>query len=218
MNIFFDTEFTGLVPDTTLISIGMITEDNKTFYAEFTDYDDNLVDSWIKKNVIDNLILKNRWERLVTFDMDNLRIKGSTGNIWHALILWLEYVSYAQYEAFTNRVIAMKNPKPLQIQFISDVCHYDMYLLCNQLFGGAMNLPENVNPVCYDICQDICARTESGSKLMWYPDLDYMTDAFNISREELCKKLNKGKLPEGEKHNALYDAKVIKMIYEGMRK
>ena len=36
MNIFFDTEFTGLRKDTTLISIGMIAENGKTFYAELT--------------------------------------------------------------------------------------------------------------------------------------------------------------------------------------
>jgi hypothetical protein len=36
--IFFDTEFTGLHQGTTLISIGLISECGKTFYAEFTDY------------------------------------------------------------------------------------------------------------------------------------------------------------------------------------
>ena len=43
MKIFFDTEFTGLHKNTTLISIGMIAEDGKTFYAEFTDYNENNV-------------------------------------------------------------------------------------------------------------------------------------------------------------------------------
>ena len=39
MNIFFDTEFTGLQKDTDLISIGLISENNDVFYAEITDYD-----------------------------------------------------------------------------------------------------------------------------------------------------------------------------------
>ncbi len=34
MNIYFDTEFTGLHKNTTLISIGMIAENGRTFYAE----------------------------------------------------------------------------------------------------------------------------------------------------------------------------------------
>ena len=54
--VFFDTEFTGLHQNTTLISIGLITQDEKTFYAEFTDYDKNQVDTWIQENVISNLI------------------------------------------------------------------------------------------------------------------------------------------------------------------
>jgi len=40
--IFFDTEFTGLHQNTTLISIGLISECGKTFYAELTDYDKTL--------------------------------------------------------------------------------------------------------------------------------------------------------------------------------
>jgi hypothetical protein len=37
MKIFFDTEFSGLHKNTTLISIGCISEDGKTFYAELED-------------------------------------------------------------------------------------------------------------------------------------------------------------------------------------
>lgn len=44
MKVFFDTEFTGLHQKTTLISIGLISEDGKTFYAELTDYDQTQVD------------------------------------------------------------------------------------------------------------------------------------------------------------------------------
>lgn len=42
--IFFDSEFTGLHQNTTLISIGLISDDNNCFYAEFTDYDKNQLD------------------------------------------------------------------------------------------------------------------------------------------------------------------------------
>lgn len=47
MNIYFDTEFTGLHQNTTLISIGCVSEDNKTFYAELDDYDQSQVNVWI---------------------------------------------------------------------------------------------------------------------------------------------------------------------------
>ena len=35
---FFDTEFTGLRKDTTLISIGIVSDTGDRFYAELTDY------------------------------------------------------------------------------------------------------------------------------------------------------------------------------------
>ena len=52
MNIFFDTEFTGLHKNTTLISIGLISETGKTFYAEFTDYNHTQIDNWIQKKML----------------------------------------------------------------------------------------------------------------------------------------------------------------------
>lgn len=54
-NIFFDTEFTGLHKNTTLVSIGLIADDGREFYAELTDYDQSQVDGWLQANVIDNL-------------------------------------------------------------------------------------------------------------------------------------------------------------------
>ena len=54
MNLYFDTEFTGLRKDTTLISIGIVSEDGRKFYAEFTDYDESQCGDWIKQNVILN--------------------------------------------------------------------------------------------------------------------------------------------------------------------
>ena len=58
MKIFFDTEFTGLHKDTTLISIGLIDENGRTFYGEFSDYDESKCDDWIRENVIKHLIKK----------------------------------------------------------------------------------------------------------------------------------------------------------------
>ena len=53
MKIFFDTEFTGLHKDTTLISIGIVAENGKSFYAELTDYDKTQVDEWLQLHVLD---------------------------------------------------------------------------------------------------------------------------------------------------------------------
>ena len=60
MNIYFDCEFTGLHRNTTMISIGMITEYGRIFYAEFTDYDIGQCDDWIRENVLENLLFNKK--------------------------------------------------------------------------------------------------------------------------------------------------------------
>ena len=86
------------------------------------------------------------------------------------------------------------------VELVSDVCHYDMVLLID-LFGTAFDLPKYINPACHDINQDIARYYEISE-----------TEAFDFSREELLQ--NNAIVIEGDKHNSLYDAKVIKTIYE----
>ena len=136
MNLYFDTEFTGLVPGTTLISIGMVSEDGRQFYAEFTDYNKRLCDDWIKENVISKLIFlepekgkKEIWGKAlkdagIEDGEDDLFVRGSSNYICDKLSEWLSEFDEEKYG---------------HIQLVSDVCHYDMTLLCN-LFGGAFIL------------------------------------------------------------------------------
>ncbi len=55
--VFFDCEFTGLHQGTTLISIGLVSDCGKTFYAELTDYDKSHIDDWLQEIVINNLLI-----------------------------------------------------------------------------------------------------------------------------------------------------------------
>ena len=214
MNVYFDTEFTGLVPGTTLTSIGMVTEKDERLYAEFTDFNELLCDDWIFEHVIANLRQDHMREKIsnrVSVIENETYVVGDSVYIRSILQEWLED------QALTT--------EDTRIQLIGDVCHYDMVLLAN-LFGGAKNLPSCVNPCAYDICQDICARVKyddkypsvlNNGKLYWYPDTTCMFNAFDLNREKLVINLE-GKLPVGEKHNSLYDALITKEIYEGMRR
>ena len=184
MKIFFDTEFTGLHKNTTLISIGLIDENNRSFYAEFTDYDKSQCDDWIKEHVIDNLLYKlfdkEGEPNTISIFGNKYYAKGDKRYVKNQLTEWL-----SEYD---------------NIELVSDVCHYDMVLFID-LFGTAFDLPQNVNPACHDINQDIARYYEISEK-----------EAFDFSREELLQ--NNAIVIEGDKHNSLYDAKVIKTIYE----
>lgn len=176
--IFFDTEFTGLQKDTNLISLGLVTDDNKELYLEIDNLDIEHMDNWIKENVLKNTVVYG-----------DLRVEDIT-----------EEKNYYRGDKFfirdrLNDFLSQYN----DVQFVSDVCHYDFVLLID-LFGSAFDLPDNVNPSCHDINQDIAHMFNISER-----------EAFDKSREDLVKEdIENIKF----KHNSLYDAKVIKRIYE----
>ena len=184
MNIYFDCEFTGLQKDTTLISIGLIAEDGRKFYAELNDYDKTQVNEWIQDNVVANLSYNEKEHYMPKESIEKCKsyaCKSDKSHVGRLLGIWL-----GQFD---------------KIQFVSDVSHYDFVLLVDLLAGHAFNLPENVSPSCHDINQDIAAH---------YMVPDWF--AFDMNREELLADCDV--VVKGLKHNALYDAKVIKELYK----
>jgi hypothetical protein len=181
--IFFDTEFTGLHQNTTLISIGLISECGKTFYAELTDYDKSQINEWLKINVIENLNLETDFkkelkffkETTIDFSKENCRYLGGMPDLKLTLQNWL-----SQFES---------------VEIWSDCLAYD-WVLFNQIFGHAFNIPKNVYYIPFDICTLFKVKG---------------VDA-DISREEFCGFSDIKEVQN--KHNALFDAKVIKMCYE----
>lgn len=189
MKIFFDTEFTGLHKNTTLISIGLVDENDRTFYAEFSDYDECQCDDWIYENVIKHL----KWSKegpVENFgnyaDMNHIEMYGDKNYIKMQLEQWL-----SRYD---------------EVELVSDVCHYDMVLFID-IFGGAFDIPKQVNPACHDINQDLAKRFMITER-----------EAFDVSREALLKAYDDKLIIKGDKHNSLYDAKVIKEIYNNITK
>lgn len=174
MKIFLDTEFTGLHKNTTLISIGMITETEKTFYAEFNDYDKSQINDWIQKNVIKNLSS----DQYALSTMADTTFNGNKKDIASHLNQWLKQ--------FDN------------IEIWSDCLAYD-WVLFNDIFGSAFDIPKNVYYIPFDICT-----------LFKIKNIDP-----DINREEFAEiNLNS----DCTKHNSLFDAMVIKKCYEKLMK
>ncbi|QIA28713.1 putative 3' exoribonuclease [Phage f2b1] len=175
MKLFFDFEFTGLRQDTTPISLGVKAANGRKFYAEFTDYNKSQVDSWIQENVIDNLKFNNG-DMPISNLGDYTVVKGTTAQVQFRFLTWLKQFNRAE--------------------FWGDCLSYDGVLL-NNLLGGALNVPDNVDYIFYDICTLF--------KLFGIdPD---------ISREAFIDKPI-----EGAKHNALYDAEVIEACYDKLER
>lgn len=191
--IFFDTEFTGLHQNTTLISIGLVSECGKTFYAELTDYDKSQIDNWLKENVINRLRLTNKitsaigsyehfisdngvYEDVLDFalsehDIFGYECIGKTPMVSDRLEQWLQ-----QFK---------------EVEMWSDCLSYD-WVLFNRLCEHMFNIPEHVYYIPFDICT-----------LFKIKGIDP-----DISRAEFSG------YSEGERHNALSDALMIKKCYE----
>lgn len=129
--VFFDTEFTGLHQNTTLISIGLIAEDGRTFYAELDDYDKSQVNNWILENVINNLIIHpDRKNYYRVTDNEEIHL-GNSAHIADKLQEWLYKLG--------------------EVEIWSDCLHYDWMLFIN-LWGNAFSIPSNVYYIPFDIC------------------------------------------------------------------
>lgn len=130
MKLFFDLEFTGLHQGTTLISLGIISEDGRQFYAEATDYDRSQVSPWIEENIISKL---DPW--IGPYQPGRVFVKGDREGIAEALREWL-----SQFDT---------------VEIWGDVLAYDWVVFC-ELFevvneDTAERLPRNVYYIPFDI-------------------------------------------------------------------
>lgn len=176
MKLFLDTEFTGLHQNTTLISIALIAETGEKFYAELADYDESQVDDWLKENVISQLFYNDyTWIDGIK-EKENYRIKTSHSDLRDNICDWLILLGAEKFEIW------------------SDCLAYDWVLFC-EIFGGAMNLPESIYYIPFDICTLFKMKGIN-------PD---------ISRKDYSRF-------DGDSHNALSDAMMIKACYENLTK
>ncbi len=219
LKVYFDAEFTGLHRNSTLISIGMVTENNSTFYAEFIDYDSSQITPWIQENVINNLMLKfapsgyvhritNKNSKFSNGQLEDIIIRDESSVIYRSLIYWLEH--------------ECKISNCEQIQFISDCYAYDWMLLVDLLSvdKNALSMPDFINYIPLDL-----------STMLYMNGIDP-----DISREKFCgieslnkissfieksfdnPKLDPSYIKHPLKHNSLWDALVIKECMSKLKK
>lgn len=147
INLFFDFEFTSLSPDAQPISLGIVSSElcgkcfdknlkpdddcencsgewhkglnRKSFYAEFSDFDMNRCDDWVKENVVSKLKYNSELKHLNDVDEEmkgNLSFKRDTIKIKNYLSAWL-----SQFSDF-------------DIKFVCDCGTFDWYWML-QLIG-----------------------------------------------------------------------------------
>lgn len=84
IKIFLDTEFTGLVQQSTLLSLALVAETGEEFYAELTDYYTSQLSDWLEEHVISQLFI----EKNSTENPKAIRIIGNRNVVKNALEHW----------------------------------------------------------------------------------------------------------------------------------
>lgn len=190
--LFFDTEYTGESTDASLISIGIISENDTTFYAEFNDYQPDQLSPWVERYVIQKLkfshhriaqshYLKTRVENSTNTRHGhyNVEMTGSYEEIRKELLHWLD--TFDLVEFWGDRI-------SLHWQLLSR-------LMANYVERWPI-YPENVNDLPFDL-----------TTLFYIKGIDP-----SLNREYFAFS---GNIPTLDfKHNALWDARIVKSCYE----
>lgn len=185
-----------------LISIGIVCEDGREYYAVSNEFNPKDADSWVKTNVLDKI------------ELDFYHQESTYAKTYHPSSLVLK--NFLKWKGKTNEQIAedialfcyptisyqFKDAKKEflnrakeygwianQPQFYGYYSDYDWVLFCS-LFGRMINLPKGWPMYCIDLKQ---MMDEKGITKEW--------------KKENCPD------PEGE-HNALVDAKWNKILYD----
>jgi len=206
VKIYYDAEFTGLHRNTSLISIGMVSQSGAYFYAEFNDYDKSQVSDWIQEHVIGNLQFndKETYRSIKIFEdgiltasrgrtpraHSNIVMKGNKVEVMNNLYSWLR----EEYQAYGSTS---------KIQFFTDCYAYDwmtlMDLICEG--GDALKVPEFIDYIPIDL-----------STAMYMNGIDPDMTREDFVGESIVKSLQ-DQFPiackSGDiKHNSLWDALV----------
>ena len=246
IKLFVKFQFTSLSPDAQLISLGIVSdnilsklkigedlplggklqektetkriESTKSFYAEFSDFDINRCDKWVKKNVVEKLKYKDSrpdhkdwfWDKYDS--KENLEIASSYLKHW------------------------LTQFKDYNITFVCDCGTYDFYWLA-QLIGewettsiwnnqknynepiktGLPQLPLNISPVPLDLNDLIAHKKEISVREAFDLDREWLANDYTPDCDVSIVFGSDMVKSRGNKHNALWDAKIIKKIYKKLK-
>lgn len=130
---FLYTEFIECPGPIQLISIGIVCDDGRTFYAESTEFNENDADKWVKESVLKRLLWWGKDSpKIRPTARGGIRIFGDIASIRNAL-----------------RTFVRKDEKP---EFWGYFADYDWVVLCG-IFGGMNNLPKHFPEYCNGILQ-----------------------------------------------------------------
>jgi 3' exoribonuclease, RNase T-like len=187
-----------------LISIAIIAEDGRSYYAISNEYRYKDADDWVKTNVIVPLYIETvHGDRRNYVDVDDFQYHYGKSNKQIA-----EEIAH-----FCNPELFLHNVAEPHLEFYGYYADYDWVLFCS-LFGRMIDLPKVFPMYCRDLKQMLDEKTE------WFLKHGYGTNkVYPESLEQSIEWLKNHKTyPKQEnEHNALDDAKWNKDLYNFLK-
>jgi hypothetical protein len=146
MRFFLDTEFIEDDKTIDLISIGIVAEDGREYYAISTEFDESKASDWVKDNVINQLEPRNQagatfWKPRSHIRLDVLRfIKSGAGDAGG-------FIDNDHIYQRLNAVELTNKPEIWGWYSATD------WVVFYQLFGRLVDKPKDFPHICYDIKQ-----------------------------------------------------------------
>jgi hypothetical protein len=139
MKYFFDTEFIEDGKTIDLISIGIVAEDGREYYACNDECDLSKASDWVRKNVIVHLPSKHHGI--------NPRNHNVSPSVRQDILTWkIRETIAAEITSF-----CLQTDK--EIEFWAYYASYDWVAIC-QLWGRMLDLPESFPMYCRDLKQE----------------------------------------------------------------
>jgi hypothetical protein len=150
---FWDSWFTEKkLHSVDLISIGIVAEDGRTYYAISNQFEPDDADKWVKDNVLYPIMRQNGYDKplsnlhgYLSYDRKAVKsIQRAFGK--HPVTIGLEVREFcggSQIEDFVT---------DKQIEFYGYFSDYDWVVFCS-MFGTMMNLPKGFPMYCKDLKQ-----------------------------------------------------------------
>jgi hypothetical protein len=148
VRVYFDTEFIENGVTIALVSIGMVREDGRTYYAQALGFEPADASRWVEEHV---LSLLQRCDRSLSLAEEMQQHKHS-GRPCSSMCPWRSRAEIAQE---LRQFVATKpiwGERAGAPEFWADYASYDWIALC-QIFGTMLQLPDGWPMFCRDVQQ-----------------------------------------------------------------
>lgn len=208
MNIYFNAEYTGLNENAKLISLGFMTGDGEKLYIEVANVPQYLITPEIRAAILPDTYLYDT--SIESFD-DRIEAGEQAAEKYNYTyrVVYNDQIGGVVDKWFQSLLEDRTNEK---IQLVSYCSHYDFCLLLNTFQG---QIPEYLNPVCYDIYQDMIESLgEYGKPFSQRVDQTLSAASSFLTTGEVDGYMRKIDMPEYPKDHSLKFAHLIKHIHE----